>query len=107
MLPWFKRWEENLNLQLLSNESKRKNRYFEFKIDSLLRGDAQTRATAYAQGRQWGWLSVNDIRRLENMNPIENGDRYLEPLNMVEAGKTQNDDKIKIMTEEIFNLIRK
>lgn len=107
MLPWFKRWEENLNLQLLSNESKRKNRYFEFKIDSLLRGDAQTRATAYAQGRQWGWLSVNDIRRLENMNPIENGDRYLEPLNMVEAGKTQNDDKLKAMTEEIFNLIRK
>lgn len=107
MLPWFKRWEENLNLQLLSNESKRKNRYFEFKIDSLLRGDAQTRATAYAQGRQWGWLSVNDIRRLENMNPIENGDRYLEPLNMVEAGETQDNDKIKAMTEGIFNLIRK
>lgn len=107
MLPWLKRWEENLNLQLLSSESKRKNRYFEFKIDSLLRGDAQTRATAYAQGRQWGWLSVNDIRRLENMNPIPNGDRYLEPLNMVEVGETQDNDKIKAMTEEIFNLIRK
>ncbi|WP_242851313.1 phage portal protein [Clostridium sp. DMHC 10] len=37
MLPWFKRWEENLNLQLLSDESKRKNRYFEFKVDALLR----------------------------------------------------------------------
>lgn len=105
MLPWFKRWEENLNLQLLSNESKRRNRYFEFKIDSLLRGDAQTRAMAYAQGRQWGWLSVNDIRRLENMNPLPNGDIYLQPLNMVEAGKIQKDEQLKAMTEEIFNLI--
>lgn len=103
MLPWFKRWEENLNLQLLSKESKRKNRYFEFNISGLLRGDIKSRYEAYAQGRQWGWLSVNDIRRLENMNPIENGDRYLEPLNMSEAGKQQ--EQLKALREEIFNMI--
>lgn len=103
MLPWFKRWEENLNLQLLSPESKRKNRYFEFNISGLLRGDIKSRYEAYAQGRQWGWLSVNDIRRLENMNPIENGDRYLEPLNMSEAGKQQ--EQLKALREEVFNLI--
>lgn len=103
MLPWFKRWEENLNLQLLSKESKRKNRYFEFNISGLLRGDIKSRYEAYAQGRQWGWLSVNDIRRLENMNPIENGDRYLEPLNMSEAGKQQ--EQLKALREEVFNLI--
>lgn len=106
MLPWFKRWEENLNLQLLSSESKRKNRYFEFKIDSLLRGDVQTRSMAYAQGRQWGWLSVNDIRRLENMNTIPNGDIYLEPLNMVEAGKSVQQDKLNAMQEAIFKMIK-
>ncbi|WP_147564938.1 phage portal protein [Clostridium tyrobutyricum] len=103
MLPWFKRWEENLNLQLLSPESRRKNRYFEFNISGLLRGDIKSRYEAYAQGRQWGWLSVNDIRRLENMNPIENGDRYLEPLNMSEAGKQQ--EQLKALREEIFNMI--
>ena len=41
----------------------------------------------YAIGRQWGWLSVNDIRRLENMPPVPGGDIYLQPLNMVDAGK--------------------
>ncbi|KOA21153.1 phage portal protein [Clostridium homopropionicum DSM 5847] len=102
MLPWFKRWEENLNLQLLSKESRRKNRYYEFNISGLLRGDIKSRYEAYAQGRQWGWLSVNDIRRLENMNPIENGDRYLEPLNMSEAGKQE---QLKALREEVFNLI--
>lgn len=103
MLPWFKRWEENLNLQLLSKESRRKNRYFEFNISGLLRGDIKSRYEAYAQGRQWGWLSVNDIRRLENMNPIPNGYIYLEPLNMGEAGKQE--EKLKALREEVFNLI--
>ena len=107
MLPWFKRWEENLNLQLLSTESKRKNRYFEFKVDALLRGDAQTRASAYAQGRQWGWLSVNDIRRLENMDPIENGDIYLQPLNMSEAGSDDIENKNKELAAQIYEMISK
>jgi hypothetical protein len=41
----------------------------------------------YAQGRQWGWWSVNDIRRLENLNGIgPEGDVYLQPLNMTRAG---------------------
>lgn len=107
MLPWFKRWEENLNLQLLSDESKRKNRYFEFKVDALLRGDAQTRASAYAQGRQWGWLSVNDIRRLENMDPIPNGDIYLQPLNMSEAGSADTQNENKELSEKIYEMISK
>lgn len=103
MLPWFKRWEENLNLQLLSKDSRRKNRYFEFNISNLLRGDIKSRYEAYAQGRQWGWLSVNDIRRLENMNPVENGNRYLEPLNMSEAGKQE--EQLKVMKDEIYKIV--
>ena len=34
-----------------------------------------------------GWWSVNDIRRLENMPPVQGGDTYLQPLNMVDATK--------------------
>ena len=53
----------------------------------LLRGDFAGRMQGYAQARQWGWLSVNDIRRLENLNGIgEPGDVYLQPLNMARAG---------------------
>lgn len=52
-------------MQLLTEKERRAGYYVEFKIDSLLRGDAVSRSTAYAQGRQWGWLSVNDIRKLE------------------------------------------
>jgi len=107
MLPWFKRWEENINMQLLTRVERKAGYYFEFKIDSLLRGDAKSRAEAYATGRQWGWLSVNDIRRLENMNSIPNGDIYLQPLNMGEAGKIQQQDQVKAMVEAYYQMIVK
>lgn len=106
MLPWFKRWEENINMQLLTPMERMAGYYIEFKIDSLLRGDAKSRAEAYAQGRQWGWLSVNDIRKLENMSPIPNGDIYLQPLNMGEAGKVTVKDNIKALAEEIYAMIQ-
>jgi HK97 family phage portal protein len=106
MLPHFKRWEENINMQLLNDKERQAGYYVEFKIDTLLRGDALSRAQAYAQGRQWGWLSVNDIRKLENMPPITNGDRYLEPVNMVEAGSNPNTQAAQQkLIEDIYKMI--
>jgi HK97 family phage portal protein len=105
MLPWFKRWEDNINMQLLTPKQRKDGYYIEFKTDALLRGDTQARAVYYAQGRQWGWLSVNDIRRLENMPKIANGDVYLQPLNMGEAGNITAQNQLKAMTEAIYNMI--
>jgi HK97 family phage portal protein len=93
MLPHFKRFEEAFNTQLLSSNQRKDGYYLEFNISSLLRGDAKSMAEAFAVGRQWGWLSVNDIRRLMNMNSISNGDIYLTPLNMIEAGKEPPEPK--------------
>lgn len=104
MLPWFKRWEEAINSQLLTLKDRQDGYYAEFKIDSLLRGDAKSRAEAYAAGRQWGWLSVNDIRKLENMSPIPNGDIYLTPANMYEAGQ-QPSEPSQAMAHQIQQMI--
>ena len=86
--PWAVRWEQSINQRLLNGSEEF---FAEHLMDGLLRGDLQSRYAAYAVGRLWGWLSVNDIRSLENMNPIKEGDAYLQPLNMVEVG-TENDD---------------
>ena len=51
--------------------------YFEYLVDGLLRGDTTSRYQSYAVARQWGWLSANDIRRMENMPPIDEGRRRL------------------------------
>jgi HK97 family phage portal protein len=70
--------------------------FAEFNVAGLLRGDILSRYRAYAIGRQWGWLSVNDVRRKENDNSIgPAGDEYLTPTNMVPAGTLPSpaDDK--------------
>jgi HK97 family phage portal protein len=83
LLPWLQRWQQCVSRDLITKPDEH---FAEFVVDGLLRGDTKSRYGAYAVGRQWGWLSVNDIRRLENMNPIgESGDQYLRPLNMVDA----------------------
>lgn len=82
MLAWFTRWEQAIKRDLILSP---RTYFAEFLVDGLLRGDIKTRYEAYAIGRQWGWLSQNDIRRLENMNPIAGGDTYLTPLNMLPA----------------------
>jgi hypothetical protein len=61
--------------------------YVEHLVDGMLRGDLPSRYAAYATGRQWGWLSVNDVRSIENMNPVPNGDEYIVPMNMAPAGE--------------------
>jgi phage portal protein BeeE len=84
--PWAVRIEQELNAKLLL-PSERSKYFFRFDLDSLLRGDLDSRYGAYALGRQWGFLSPNDIRESEDMNklPDGQGDIYLDPLNMVPA----------------------
>lgn len=90
LMPWIKRHEQAMMRDLLLPND-RKTHFIEFNLSGLLRGDQKTRYEAYAIARQWGWLSVNDIRRLENMPPVTGGDTYLQPLNMVDASKGMPD----------------
>lgn len=78
-----RRWEAAIRRCLIEADE---TFFVEHVTEGLLRSDIKSRYGAYAVGRQWGWLSVNDIRAKENMNPIPDGDVYLQPLNMVEAG---------------------
>lgn len=51
-----------------------------------MRGDYKSRMEGYAIARQNGWMSANDIRELENQNPIpaeDGGDAYLCNGNMI------------------------
>lgn len=85
--PWLVRWEQSANMNLL-NEYERTEYFAKFNVDGLLRGDFATRMQGYAVGRQNGWYSANDIRELEDLNPIpedQGGDIYLVNGNMVTA----------------------
>ncbi len=81
--PLLVNFEQEINYKLFGQ----KPFFVEFLVDGLLRGNTTSRYEAYAVGRQWGWLSANDVRELENQNPLpdEQGDIYMVPLNMIPA----------------------
>jgi HK97 family phage portal protein len=82
MLPWVRRWEEQQMLKLLRPKEQKKY-YIEYNLSGLMRGDTQARFTAYAQALANGIMTLNEIRRLENLNGIgEAGDQNFIQLNM-------------------------
>lgn len=94
--PWLVRIEQSMNRALFSKTEK-ECFFVRFNMDGLLRGAYKERMEGYAIARQNGWMSANDIRELENLNPIpenEGGYAYLCNGNMVpitEARKEPSD----------------
>ena len=83
--PWVVRLEQSMQ-QALILPSEKESIYIKFNVDGLLRGDYETRMKGYAIGIQNGFLSPNDIRRLENLNEIsdeQGGNNYMVNGNMV------------------------
>lgn len=86
--PWLVRIEQAMNRALFA-DSEKGHFYAQFNIDGLMRGDYKSRMEGYAIARQNGWMSANDIRALENLNPIpddEGGSQYLVNGNMIPIG---------------------
>lgn len=85
LAPWAKRFEQVMNVALLSPEA-RKTLYVEHDLSGLLRGDLASRYEAYRIGREAGFLNANEIRGFENMSKIDGGDSFMQPLNMTKLG---------------------
>lgn len=79
--PWLVRIEQEINSTLFSAQEQ--DRYYaEHLVDALLRADTRSRYEAYARAIQWGWMSRNEVRELENLSAHPALDDYLVPLNM-------------------------
>lgn len=90
LVPWITRLEKVT--KRLFDPVGDKGMYMKFNVNGLLRGDSKARHEGYTRGRQWGYYSVNDILRMEDLDPIGvEGDVYLTPLNM--AKLTEHDSE--------------
>lgn len=79
---WLKSWEEAIKRDLIA-EREWETIDARFYTQGLMRGDVKTRQAFYQSGLQWGWLSPDEVRALEDMNPRPDGggDVYYDPPN--------------------------
>jgi HK97 family phage portal protein len=83
ILPWLRRFESAFMRDLIDDD-----RYLvEFDVRGLMRGDSSSRSAYYRAMWDIGVLNTDDIRELENMDPVEGGDVRYRPLNMGTLGQ--------------------
>lgn len=92
VLPVVKNWEPELKRKLLS-ESLRPSRFYRFNLEGRMRGATLDRMRAYQLALTGGWMNADEIRELESMNPLPDGQGqiYLTPLNMVPSSQLLDD----------------
>ena len=93
LLPHCRRWESAISRDLIVDDE---TFFSEHVLTGLLRGDHASRAAYFVSALQNGWMTVNEIRELENLNPIgPQGDQHFIQLNMTtleKAGEPQPQD---------------
>lgn len=70
--------------RLLANEQS----FLKFNLNSMVRADLQTRTESYSKALLAGYMSVNDVRALEDMRSVDNGDEYRVPLQNIPLADT-------------------
>ena len=76
MRPWLVRWEQTLRWKLMTKTEKKKYNA-EFNVEGLLRGDTKSRYDAYHMALNDGWMSGNEVRKLENLEEKPELDEHL------------------------------
>jgi len=83
--------------------------FIKFNVDGLMRGDFNSRTTAYNSALLTGWLSVDDVRRFEDLPPVQGGSVYRVPLANVDlaaAGLVEQQTRVtmaKTLTDAGFD----
>jgi phage portal protein BeeE len=85
LLPHLKRWEAAISRDLIVQDEVF---FAEHSVSGMLRGDHASRSAYYVSALTHGWMTVNEVRELENLNPIgPDGDRHFIQLNMTTLDK--------------------
>ena len=97
IIPWLTRFEQEFNRKLFP----RSPFYAQFKHQGLMRGDSAARSTYYSSGHQNGWLTTNEIRKMEDLPMVPGGDTLfvqtnLAPVQQIAAGTVPGKSKAEL-----------
>ena len=99
--PFLERLEQSLSTLLPESDG-----FVKFNLDALLRGTTLERYEAYTKGLREGFLSLNDVRAVEDLSPLgEAGDQYRVPLQNIDAADAK-DVGLKLRAEIAAQLIQ-
>ena len=82
LLPWMTLWEQTIYNKLLTEKERKAGYFAKHNANALMRGDFATRMSGYATMLQNGVSSINQVRELEDWDPVEGGDAHHIQLNM-------------------------
>ena len=111
LLPWGIRFEQNYNMQLLTDKEQQSGLYFKHNFEGLLRGNSKDRAELYKMLWLNGMITENEVREKEELNPSDNplADELFVPLNMIPLSMIEKyfDAKLKISPDANQNELLK
>jgi HK97 family phage portal protein len=96
---------ENGFSKLMARTPGGENAFIRFNMDALVRADLAARTTAYASALQAGWMSINDVRRVENLRRVEDAsaDKPRVPLASVNIdAATLTGDKERVQMAQML-----
>jgi HK97 family phage portal protein len=85
--PWAERLDQAADRDLLSEDEIRRGYFSKIDLRGLMRGDAAARTAYFGSGIKDGWMTRNEARAYEDLNPLEGLDVPLMPLNMSDGSK--------------------
>ncbi len=85
LMYWLKTWEESAQRDLFTSSSQ-VTHFSRFNVDALLRGNILDRYRAHFIATGVPWKTQNEVREVEDMLPVDDGNTIFNPLNMQEAG---------------------
>ncbi len=85
VMPWVVKWEQEINRKLFTRIERRAGYYVKFNLGALLRGTQKERAEFYHYAITDGWMTRNEARLFEDMNPEEGLDDFLVSVNAVHS----------------------
>lgn len=91
---WFVMWEQAIERDCLTPEEVRGGLFVRVQRQALLRSDAKTRSALYSSALQWGWMSPDEVRALEDMNPRSDGEggQFYDPPNTAGGAEDPEDE---------------
>lgn len=82
LMPWITRWEAAINVRLFTPQERAAGYFVKHNVNALLRGDIKSRTLLYEVATTGQWMLPDEIRELEEMNPLPDGQgmKFLEPV---------------------------